>query len=107
MYFYLQIPLDRQENSYYEPFWNQRGYWWVYKENLYWSTPEVTLGAFNPAVDVHTRKCSCPFIIGVPKSISLGDKFISQVQWLHTVMMIKLSSLKNHVPAVSTMEPRE
>lgn len=107
MYFYLQIPLDRQENSYYEQFWNRRGHWWVYKGNLCWRTPDVTPDVFSPAVDVLAVKRSRPFIIAIPKSISLGDKFVSQVHWLHTVMMIKLSSLKNRVPPVSTTEPSE
>lgn len=75
--------------------------------NLCWRTPDVTLNMFNPAVDVLTVKRSRPFIIAIPKSISLGGKFVSQVHWLHTVMMIKLSSLKNRVPPVSTTEPRE
>lgn len=54
------------------------------------------------AMDVLTIKCSYLFITVVPKSITLGDKFVSQAQLLYTIVMKKLASLKNRVPAVLT-----
>jgi hypothetical protein len=41
------------------------------------------------AMDALTIKCSYLLVTVVPKSISPGDKFISQVQSLYAVVMIK------------------